>query len=156
MALGGAFRHIGLGSRIGPKPANGDDVQRAVCCSITASVEAMASRLATMGKPKPEQDEKGRFISGNSGGGRPKGSRNQLGEAVVDDLYADWLAHGVATIEKVRAAKPADYLKVIASMVPKDLKVSAIESMTDDELKASIERLLADVAERERSEPTEH
>jgi len=46
MALGDAFRHIGLGSRIGPKPANCDDVQRAVCCSITASVEAMASRLA--------------------------------------------------------------------------------------------------------------
>jgi hypothetical protein len=105
----------------------------------------MASRLATMGKPKPEQDEKGRFISGNSGGGRPKGSRNQLGEAFIDDLYADWLAHGVATIEKVRAAKPAAYLKVIASMVPKDLnmKVSAIESMTDDELKASFYRATA-------------
>jgi outer membrane protein len=46
MALGDAFRHIGLGPRIGPNPANGDDVQRAVCCSITASVEAMAGRLA--------------------------------------------------------------------------------------------------------------
>ncbi len=45
MALGDAFRHVGPGSRIGPKPADGDDVQRAVCCSITASVEAMASCL---------------------------------------------------------------------------------------------------------------
>ena len=89
---------------------------------------------------------------------RPKGSRALLGEAFVADLYADWLAHDVATIEKVRAARPADYLKVIASMVPKDLnmKVSAIESMTDDELEASIKRLVADVAEREGSEPTEH
>ena len=110
-------------------------------------------------KPKPAQDEKGRFVPGNNGGsGRPRGSREQLGEAFVADLYADWLAHGVATIEKVRAARSADYLKVIASMVPKDLnmKVSAIESMTDDELEASIKRLVADVAEREGSEPTEH
>src|SRR3984893_11010950 len=46
MAVGDTFRHVSLGSRIGPKPANGDNVQRAVCCSITASVEAMAGRLA--------------------------------------------------------------------------------------------------------------
>jgi hypothetical protein len=42
-----------------------------------------------MAKHKPQQDEKGRFLTGNSGGGRPKGSRNQLGEAFVADLYAD-------------------------------------------------------------------
>jgi hypothetical protein len=43
-----------------------------------------------MAKPKPEQDEKGRFVPGNSGnGGRPKGSRNRLGEAFVAGLYAD-------------------------------------------------------------------
>jgi hypothetical protein len=43
-------------------------------------------------KPKPEQDEKGRFVPGNNGGGgRPIGSRNQLGEAFIVDLYADWL-----------------------------------------------------------------
>ena len=84
-----------------------------------------------------------------------------MGEAFVADLYADWLAHGVATIEKVRAARPADYLKVIASMVPKDLnmKVSAFESMTDDELDAAIARLLverADDVEGERPPSTEH
>jgi hypothetical protein len=80
------------------------------------------------------------------GGGRPKGSRNQLGEAFIADLYADWLVHGVATIEKVRAARPVDYLKVIGSILLKDLnvKVSAIEKMTDDELAATIKWLLAD------------
>lgn len=117
-----------------------------------------------MAKPKPEQDEKtGRFLAGNGGGGRAKGSRNQLGEAFIADLYEDWLTHGVATIEKVRAARPADYLKVIASILPRDLnmKVSAVENMTDDELNATIERLLADpdiIAARQRKgpEPTEH
>ncbi len=54
----------------------------------------------TMAKPKPAQDAKGRFLSGNSGGGRPKGSRNQLGEAFIADLYADWQANGAETIAR--------------------------------------------------------
>jgi hypothetical protein len=46
MALSDAPRHVGLGSRIGQEPSDGDDVQGAVRCSITASIEAMAGRLA--------------------------------------------------------------------------------------------------------------
>jgi hypothetical protein len=108
------------------------------------------------------RDEKGRFVAGNGGnGGRPKGSRNQLGEAFVADLYASWLAHGFATIEKVRTTRPADYLKVIASILPKDVNVnvSAVESMNQDELRSTIERLLADpdlAWVRKGSEPTAH
>lgn len=115
-----------------------------------------------MAKPKPKQDEKGRFVAGNSGnGGRPKGSRNQLGEAFVADLYADWQANGANVIERVREDRPQDYLKVIASILPKDVnvKVTAIESMNDDELNATIRRLLADpelAAHRKSSGPTEH
>ena len=70
-------------------------------------------------KPKPEQD-KGRFVSGNSGGGRPKGSRNLLGEAFIADLYADWGKHGLATVQEVREKSPVDYLKVVASLLPRD------------------------------------
>ena len=87
-------------------------------------------------KPKPEQDAKGRFISGNSGGGRPRGSRNLLGEAFVADV----------TITKVRKTRPSDYLRLIASILPKDVNVNvtAVESMSDDELSATIKRLLAE------------
>jgi hypothetical protein len=97
-------------------------------------------------KPKPEQDEKGRFISGTSGGGRPRGSRNLLGEAFVADLYADWQKHGPVTITKVRKTRPSDYLRLIASILPKDVNVNvtAAESMSDDELSATIKRLLAE------------
>lgn len=110
-------------------------------------------------KPKPAKDESGRFLTGNIGGGRPKGSRNKLGEAFVDELYADWQQCGAKTIAKVREERPADYLKVIASILPKDVnvKVSAIESMSDDELNATIKRLLRDrEADGDRSAPTEH
>ncbi|MCP4998561.1 MAG: hypothetical protein GY933_07310 [Hyphomicrobiales bacterium] len=94
-------------------------------------------------QPKPEQDKKGRFISGNIGGGRNKGSRNKLGEAFIDALYADFNANGEAAIEKVRAEKPEQYLKVIALILPKDLNVNVnnFESLSDDELRARIRQL---------------
>lgn len=92
-------------------------------------------------KPKPEQDKgTGRFVSGNIGGGRPKGSRNKLGEAFLSDLYADWEQHGPRVIEAVRAEKPDVYMKVIASILPKDLNVNInpLEQASDEEL---VERL---------------
>lgn len=99
--------------------------------------------------PKPEQDTAtGRFVTGNIGGGRPKGSRNILGEAFLADLKDDWLEHGAATIAVVRAEKPDQYLKVIASLLPKDinLNVNDAESMTDDELIARIRELDAAIS----------
>lgn len=93
---------------------------------------------------KPEKDEKGRFLPGNSGfGGRPKGARNKLGEQFVSDLYADWQEHGVETLAKVRAEKPDQYLKVVASILPKDLNVNInqMDDLTDDQLIQRIRQL---------------
>lgn len=75
--------------------------------------------------------------------GRPKGSRNKLGEAFLAAMYEDWKLHGVAAIEKVRTDRPHDYLKVVASILPKDLnvRVNDHEQMTDDELIARIRTL---------------
>lgn len=91
----------------------------------------------------PSRDEQtGRFLPGNIGGGRPKGSRNKLGEAFIEALHDDFCEHGVAAIQVVRAEKPDQYLKVIASLLPKDvnLNVNNADEMSDDEL---IERIRA-------------
>lgn len=68
--------------------------------------------------------------------GRPKGSRNALGEDFLKALHEDFQTHGVAAIQSMRAEKPAEYVKVIASILPKELnvKIDAYEEMTDDEL----------------------
>lgn len=96
-------------------------------------------------RPVPEQDsETGRFVSGNIGGpGRGKGSRNKLGEAFIADLYEDWWENGSAAIKVVRAEKPDAYLKVIASILPKDvnLNVNQLDQMSEDELIARIRQL---------------
>lgn len=80
--------------------------------------------------------------SGNPAG-RPKGARNKLGEAFLADLCADWEKHGPDAIEKVRKEKPDAYLKVVASILPKELnvRVSEFDEMTDEQLDQRIRQL---------------
>lgn len=80
------------------------------------------------------RDEAGRFAAGNPG--RPKGARHKLGEQFLAALQADFEKHGPETIEQVRIDRPQDYIKVIASLLPRDLNlnVNNLGEATDDEL----------------------
>ena len=66
----------------------------------------------------------GRFLSGNNGGGRPKGSRNKLATEFIDALYADFQQNGADVIKRVARDEPAQYLRVIAQILPKELDVA--------------------------------
>lgn len=81
-------------------------------------------------------------VSGNPAG-RPKGSRNKLGEAFLSDLYADWQQHGIAAIARVREERPQVYLKVTASLLPKHIQVDNRSDLSDAELAARIRELSA-------------
>lgn len=79
-----------------------------------------------------------RFAPGNPG--RPPGSRNKLGEDFVAALQADFKVHGDAAIKKVREERPQDYLKVIASILPKqvEIKETPFDGVPDETLAALI------------------
>ena len=80
------------------------------------------------------------FQVGNPG--RPKGSRNKLGEAFIETLYADFTKHGDSVIERVREEDPAAYMRVCASILPKELEIKRpLSDLTDDELIRAIELL---------------
>jgi hypothetical protein len=89
---------------------------------------------------KMERNDKGQFVLGHNGGpGRPKGSRNQLAEAMIADLYADWCEHGAEAIRQVREERPADYLKVVALLVSKCDDLSLADDMRDAAVEEIIE-----------------
>jgi hypothetical protein len=85
-------------------------------------------------KRKPSPPVEHQFKPGNPG--RPKGSRNKLGEAFLEAMHNDFQQHGVEVIQKVRIEKPDQYLKVIASILPKELNVNVneMDALSDDEL----------------------
>jgi hypothetical protein len=93
--------------------------------------------------------ETGRFITGTSGPGRPVGARNKLGEAFIQALHDDFQEHGVAAIETVRSEKPDQYLKVIASLLPKDVNLNLTDNLSelsDDEVLGQLRELSAALA----------
>lgn len=86
------------------------------------------------------------FKPGNPG--RPKGARNKLGEEFLQDMLADWTENGKAVIEAVRADKPDQYLKVVASILPKEmnLRVNDFDDLTDDQLARQLAAIASQLA----------
>lgn len=105
----------------------------------------MAPRKASAAEPD-KTGEKPRdpnwFAPGNNANplGRPKGSRNKLGEDFIQALQADFQTNGKKAIETVRDERPHEYLKVIASLLPKqvEIKEGAFDGVSDEQLAALV------------------
>lgn len=54
------------------------------------------------------------------------------------DLLEDWESHGKAAIESMRPQRPHEYVKVVASLLPKQLTAQRgeLEDLADDQLNA--------------------
>ena len=82
-------------------------------------------------------------VSGNPAG-RLRGSRNALSEEVICALLRDFRQHGQKAVARVRRTQPAAYLKILALLVPRDVKVEhsgGVKAMTDEQLEAGIEAI---------------
>ena len=89
------------------------------------------------------------FKPGNPG--RPKGSRNKLGEHFIAALCADFEAHGARVIERVREEEPGVYLRVIARVVPPSMLLqyeSVVSGLSDEEVLAYLSALDEVIAAR--------
>lgn len=102
------------------------------------------------GKTRKVMPEGRRFEPGNPG--RPKGSRNKLGEAFIEALHEDFNTNGVEAITKMRADDPGGYVRVIAGLLPKEFKIETTSDLTDEQLDARI-RALASLIEVGVGEP---
>lgn len=100
------------------------------------------------GKSTGKKVKDTRFQPGESGNslGRPLGSRNRLSEKFLDALCRDWEEHGPAVLKTVREDDPAAYLRVAASLLPKQSEVSLtsdLSHLSDEQLQAKIKLLAA-------------
>jgi hypothetical protein len=80
------------------------------------------------------------FRPGHSG--RPKGTKNKLCRAMLDDLMAEWLEGGAAAIKIMRIEEPAQYCKMMASILPRELWLdNSTSDLDDDQLSELIDRI---------------
>jgi hypothetical protein len=63
-------------------------------------------------------------------------------------MLADWEEHGAVVIAQVREEKPDQYLKVVASVLPKELnvKVSELDELSDEQLQRQLAHVVAQLA----------
>ena len=76
--------------------------------------------------------------SGNPAG-RPVGSRTRasLNARFIEDLAKDWEEHGAESIRIMRMEKPAEYVKCVASILPRAVSITteqAVQELTDEQL----------------------
>ena len=78
-----------------------------------------------------------------NGAGRPLGSRTKLCKRLLEDLFADWQEGGAAAIKMMRVERPAEYVRVMCGILPKEMlfETGSVSELADDELDQMITML---------------
>lgn len=90
-----------------------------------AKAQKATAKVAPIVAP-PRKKPRGKpFQKGQSGNpaGRPMHSRQRLSEAFINAIGEDFERFGKSTIERMRLKKPEAYVRVVADLLPKNIKV---------------------------------
>lgn len=106
------------------------------------TVTPSAKRTVT---PVPRQPD-GRFLPGFSGqpGGDAGRARKALNLATIREMHLAFQRGGRKAIDKVMVNAPAQFLKMLVLLVPRELEVThsgGVKQMSDEDLERGIEAL---------------
>jgi len=91
---------------------------------------------------------------------RGRRTRQKLSNMFMEGLVANFEVYGPEAIEMCRRTDPAAYLRIIASLIPKELKInegsSAIDSLLDQYSDAQLAAVIDAVATASASEEGEN
>ena len=106
--------------------------------------------------PKPARDARGRLLPGHTANpaGRPKGARHRLSKNFLLDVAQHWQEEGGDILKRVTREDPGTVLRVVASLVPRELitkmeigdEDTSLRDITPDDLRvvSKLRRALAD------------
>jgi hypothetical protein len=109
-------------------------------------------RKETMANPNPSPAT--RFSAGNPSRGRQKGARDRFSAAFLTDFADDYEQHGKAAIQAVREKDPGTYMRVAASLLPKQVEISEDSELaryTDDEIEEMYQELRQRIEDKKRA-----
>lgn len=89
-------------------------------------------------------------VSGNPHGNKHR-TRHLLNEEFMQALLLNFRHEGKKAIEKVARNQPAAYLKILALLVPRELKLEhsgGVKAMTDEQIEQAIEAIQTMLAAR--------
>ena len=73
------------------------------------------------------------------GSAADRAARNRLQGDFLREMADDFAAHGKSAIVTMRLEKPADYVRAIASLMPKELEITRpLDEVSDEDLNAAI------------------
>src|SRR5215831_18708655 len=104
------------------------------------------------------------FTKGNPGkGGGRRGVKHRISTALLEAIAKDFEEFGEETIKITRIEKPTEYLKIVASLLPREFEItdSRLTDISDEEIDRIIDiaqRQLIDISPNvdSREEPATH
>jgi len=119
--------------------------------SLDGYLDAYARLVTPVGMPQVAIrqliDAKGRCICQSAlfaGSGRRQGARNRISTALLTAFADDFEKYGEETVRITRVEKPVEYLKIAASLLPKEFEIThsqQLQELDDGELHQFINRL---------------
>lgn len=104
----------------------------------------MAETLGRQFKPgNPYRIQPGHPLYGK---GRRPNSRQKLSDKFVEAVYSDFEVNGADAVVKAREADPIGYLRIIASLMPRDIRISHVDELTPEQIDERLANLLGPAA----------